>query len=46
MTCVLTAALANASPSPTLVIDPWEPPLKARNPKSRIRNPRTTKGIE
>ena len=45
-TCVLTAALAKASPSPTLVIDPWEPALKARKPKSRIRNPRQQKGIE
>ena len=45
-TCVLTAALAKASPSPALVIDPWEPALKARKPKSRIRNPRQQKGIE
>ena len=45
-TCVLTAALAKASPSPALVIDPWEPALKARKPKSRMRNPRQQKGIE
>ena len=45
-TCVLTAALAKASPSPALVIDPWDPALKARKPKSRIRNPRQQKGIE
>ena len=45
-TCVLTAALAKASPSPALVIDPWEPALKARKPKSRMRKPRQQKGIE
>ena len=45
-TCVLTAALAKASPSPALVIDPWDPALKARKPKSRIRKPRQQKGIE
>ena len=45
-TCVFTAALAKASPSPALVIDPWDPALKARKPKSRIRNPRQQKGIE
>ena len=45
-TCVLTAALAKASPSPALVIDPCEPALKARKPKSRMRKPRQQKGIE
>ena len=46
VTCVFTAALAKASPSPALVIDPCEPALKARKPKSRMRNPRQQKGIE
>ena len=46
ITCVLTTALENASPSPALLIEPWEPPLKARKPKSRMRKPRQTKGME
>ena len=46
VTWVLTTALETASPSPALLMEPWEPPLKARNPKSRMRNPRQTKGIE
>ena len=43
---MLTTALENASPSPALLIEPWEPPLKARKPKSRMRKPRQTKGME
>ena len=43
---MLTTALENASPSPALLMEPWEPPLKARKPKSRMRKPRQTKGIE
>ena len=34
---VLTTESATAAPSPALVILSWDPPLKARNPKNRMK---------
>ena len=31
--------LTSKSPSPLLLMEPTEPPLKARNPKLRMKNP-------
>ena len=43
---VLTIALETTSPSPGLVIEAWDPPLNAKNPKISIKAPRLTSGIE
>ena len=45
-TKVETTALATARPSPGLDIAAWEPPLKAKNPKTRMKAPRLTRGME
>ena len=43
---VFTTALATASPSPSAVMEAWEPPLKAKNPKMRMNAPSATRGTE
>ena len=43
---VLTTALATTSPSPFPVIRAWDPPLKAKKPKMRMKAPRLMKGTE
>ena len=45
-TRVETTARATARPSPGLDIAAWEPPLKAKNPKTRMNAPRLTRGME
>jgi hypothetical protein len=37
---VFTTATAIAAPSPSAEIEPWEDPLKAKNPNTRIKPPR------
>ena len=39
-------ALATTSPSPGAVMEAWEPPLKAKNPKMSMKAPSATRGTE
>ena len=43
---VFTMARATTLPSSAAEMLPWEPPLKARKPKMRIKPPRPARGTE
>ena len=43
---VFTMTMATTLPSPAPEILPWEPPLKARKPKMRMKPPRPARGTE
>ena len=43
---VFTMAMATILPSPAPEILPWEPPLKAKKPKMRMKPPSPDRGTE